>query len=371
MTLLRCILVSGALSSGACAELRDTASAGDAADVVVAPRASAPVVALGKPTLTIGGVTARQEDELNHKNGFLTGVEYDSLRFVVLDESKLRYFHASKQTAVVGRKGSGPGEFRTLATLCRVLADTLVAYDATLQRITVLTSEGELVRQFAVGTVGGLPRDGCIGDGTFLLYPIRRETGGLVRMNTAGSVVDTLFHSELPTLGRRVSFVANAGAVLIANSNELRIRRVAAPFVERPALRLSEQRTPLSVEDARALFPYQAAAGSKVKARGERVPERFWPLFEKALGDGAGGLWLQDVTSDGFAAEEWAWIDSQGTLRARLAIKNDANTLLSQAVQFVPGAVWILRRDRDGAAHFDRRPILRELKGATTRPWAG
>ncbi|MBK8248384.1 MAG: hypothetical protein IPK85_13395 [Gemmatimonadetes bacterium] len=241
-----------------------------------------------------------------------------------------------------------------------------MAYDAVLQRVTVVTSEGELVRQFAVGTVGGMPRDGCVGDGTFLLYPIRRETGGLVRMNTAGAVVDTLVHVELPTLGRRVSFVADAGTVMIANSNDGRMRRISVSHGELPALRLSETRRKLSVEDARALFPYQAAAGSKVRARGERAPERLWPLFEKALGDGAGGIWLQDVTTDGFAAEQWAWIDSHGTLKGRLAIEAEGNTLLSQAVQFVPGAVWILRRDRDGAAYFERRPIIGRSTGKSS-----
>ncbi|MEX2527105.1 MAG: 6-bladed beta-propeller [Gemmatimonadota bacterium] len=56
----------------------------------------------------------------------------------------------------IGRSGDGPGEFRTPSAMTVLPGDTLVVWDARLQRLTWVTSEGVLVRDAQVVQPGGI-----------------------------------------------------------------------------------------------------------------------------------------------------------------------------------------------------------------------
>jgi hypothetical protein len=76
-------------------------------------------------------------------------------------------FHARS----LGRKGSGPGEFQQLGWVQVTPGDSLFAYDLQLQRITVFTPQGSVVRSIPVNVPGvrfPLAR-GRLGDGSILV----------------------------------------------------------------------------------------------------------------------------------------------------------------------------------------------------------
>lgn len=57
----------------------------------------------------------------------------------------------------VGRKGSGPGEFRQITSLSRLGPDSVVVWDAFLQRATVLSNKGVVGRLARLSPPGSVP----------------------------------------------------------------------------------------------------------------------------------------------------------------------------------------------------------------------
>src|SRR3990172_4096726 len=81
-----------------------------------------------KPTFDVGGLKDNLDDELS-THGALTAIRLSDGRYVVADETRLRFFDAAgKQERVVGRLGEGPGEFQYVRILCRTRADTILAF---------------------------------------------------------------------------------------------------------------------------------------------------------------------------------------------------------------------------------------------------
>jgi len=79
--------------------------------------------------------------------------------FAVAEQSpgELRYFDAEgTHIRTVGGAGQGPGEFRQLTGLARLPGDTLLAWDPGSLRLSWFTPEGELVRDRALESPGGL-----------------------------------------------------------------------------------------------------------------------------------------------------------------------------------------------------------------------
>lgn len=103
-----------------------------------------------------------------------------------------------------GREGEGPGEFRRMRSLRRYRADSLVAYDVSLGRLTILSGEPELGRMITVSRPDARVFDAFpLADGRFVVavtsagYPT--ATSGMYRMPfkirllaPSGELLDTL-----------------------------------------------------------------------------------------------------------------------------------------------------------------------------------
>jgi len=103
-----------------------------------------------------------------------------------------------------GREGEGPGEFRRMRSLRRYRADSLVAYDVSLGRLTILSGEPELGRMITVGRPDARVLDAFpLADGRFVVavaaigYP--EGTSGIHRvpyeirlLAPSGRLLDTL-----------------------------------------------------------------------------------------------------------------------------------------------------------------------------------
>ena len=70
--------------------------------------------------------------------------------------SAVRFFDATgKLTRSVGQPGQGPGDFRMILWVGQCASDSVFAWDYGLRRMSVLSAQGVLVRQFAVPSDSG------------------------------------------------------------------------------------------------------------------------------------------------------------------------------------------------------------------------
>jgi len=108
--------------------------------------------------------------------------------------NELRYFDAAGEFLLsVGRDGEGPGEFRVLVWIEATAADSVVAYDWDLFRISVVDPQGTFVRSYQIRQIAEqefLYATGLFADGSLLAQTL----GGRPRM---GAYRDTLTYYRL------------------------------------------------------------------------------------------------------------------------------------------------------------------------------
>lgn len=108
-----------------------------------------------EPVLQIGTDPADDEYHQGRVVGF---VLLEDGRMVLADgeNSEIRIYAPSGQRLrTLGGRGEGPGEFMGLSGLSSGPGDSLMAFDEAVQRLTVLTREGDVVR---TARVAGAPR---------------------------------------------------------------------------------------------------------------------------------------------------------------------------------------------------------------------
>ena len=160
------------------------------------------------PTLDIGTVEGPPEYEFFGVGG---AVVMTNGTVVVSNAgtNELRFFDATGHfLRATGRKGGGPGEFESLGLVSRTRADSLLAYDFRLRRISVLDGEGSFVRSFPLQVLtqsGGFATyiapfpDGSVllvAEMTFasgeLREGTRRDSAVYYRLDSRGSPIDTI-----------------------------------------------------------------------------------------------------------------------------------------------------------------------------------
>jgi hypothetical protein len=119
----------------------------------------------------------------NAGRGLGTGpipTELSDGRIVVADPggSVIHFFGArGQELKSFGRKGQGPGEFESIASIARFAGDSLVAFDILLRRYSVFDDTGAFVRSGLLGAGITMPIPvGGFGDGTLLIrdgFPLR------------------------------------------------------------------------------------------------------------------------------------------------------------------------------------------------------
>lgn len=351
------------------------------------PRAAAPIVfRLGDSVLRdIGGLKEYDEDEFNHRSGFLTGVSFSDGGLAVIDWTKVRIFDAAgAQTAVVGRNGSGPGEFRGLMRLCRTRGDTLIAFDGNLRRITIFARNGFMIRQFET-PLNGFQNDGCFNDGTFTTQMVLRPTGDEVPLTAAlhldlnGKVFDSI--GVFPSMSFRgvsqyASLVVRGPSLYISDPRKNEVRRFDATGKLTGIIRMADKPRAMTADEAtRWLGGPVAAAGSAGSAAPTATPAAgaaTWPFYRGILVDSDQRLWVRDFPADDSAPERWTAYDSAGLVIGALDLpRGPVRTMMNPQTrqsETIPGMppmfidargneIILLERDSDGAAHFRTRKI--------------
>jgi hypothetical protein len=350
-------------------------------------RLSAPVrFALGtKPLMDVGGLEDNTANEFNHKQGYLRGVLLSTGDLAVIDVNRLHFFDpAGKRKRIVGREGSGPGEFRYLTGICRTRGDSIVVTDARNSRLTVLDGTGSYVRDIVNPDPSAyLPFNGCLGDGTFVLQRFTRMPESrsirVTRHRLDGSVVDsvgpfdagpydmaTQREAQVIAAGKSVYFADGFGDVRVFAVSEPR-QAALVPAREgtlrQTIIRSADPLVGITDEDREkgwmSTIPTNTPS-DQVKQRMDRMRamprDKTWPAHFRAQVDPAGRVWLEDYPRPN-GVRGWTAFDADGKLLGRLIIPSQAGKRFD-VVGFEGDRLLVARYDDDGAAHLTLYPIL-------------
>lgn len=132
------LLAASACSTGTSADTprSDTTRIGDT--LVVTTRGEA-----GRTRID-GVQVVWQSDELENPQAMLALPD----RLIVADPTRVHILsERGEHLRTVGREGEGPGEFRSIAMLGMAGGDTVAVHDVRVQRISLLTRDGDLLRE--------------------------------------------------------------------------------------------------------------------------------------------------------------------------------------------------------------------------------
>ena len=236
-----------------------------------------------------------------------------------------------RHLASLGRRGGGPGEFQ-VPMWVGPHADSILVWDAALERLTVFDGTGRLARTTPFPTLGGsFPSVvGTFRDGSLLMAsgtdPDAAQSGEgawrgetrLVRVSPGGRVIDTLavvpsterygYRSrdgmgqvveDLP-FGRRTVMAVVGNGVVVGTGEEYRIRLVDTTGIERDLLRVAWTPRPVSPANVREYWSRMVTIGGRsyaaeAEAQRERIPyPGTLPPYESLLVDETGAVWIKD-----------------------------------------------------------------------------
>ena len=347
-------------------------------------RSDAPIqfVLGSRATFEVGGLEASDVNEFNHTAGYLNGTRLSDGRFAVIDVNRIHYFDSrGRRVKIVGRDGSGPGEFRYLTAVCRNAGDTLVVVDSRNARFVVVDPSGNVERTFPIGNAQNLNSGFCLPDGTIVvLNPItggmsNLRRGQLTRRRLDGTIVNvvsevtiqprslmTLVGSEVATFGQKVFFGDGAsGEVLVFAKAGTLTSIVRTDDKQRPV-------TAAEIEKRIRLANPSGPQATSVVARMRSEAPKNWPTFRSFKVDSDGKLWIQDYDFT-YGQDHWTAFDSTGRMIGRLKISLPAERNLTfHVLSFGHDEVLIRRMDADGAGYLSIFPVLRLSSPSQSRP---
>jgi len=308
----------------------------------------APVLVLSaEPDIVIGDVDG---DSMSVLFRIVDAAAISAGEVAVLLPHEVRVF--SRQSGFVrrfGRQGEGPGEFAYASSLA-ILGDSILVLDEGLQRFSVFTQEGGLVRSFQIAPPMRNPRlAGVLGEGALLLlddHYSRPERGyemfytHVSKHDMEGQRIDSLSLQPLAEFGQLQSvdiittktfgaLMATAGhpggywqvpgppeVSLRGGDGELRV----ITRWDGGSLRVSEAavKQHIDVLVAAAKAEHRARRRSELE---ETAVANTYPATFRAIASSEGDLWaeeFQPFTSK--RPRRWLVFDATGHLRSRVTL---------------------------------------------------
>jgi|GEM_PF-6536839 len=286
--------------------------------------------------------------------------------------ASLTVFRSGRPPVVIGRKGSGPGEFRMLYRLHLCGSDTLIAYDfeGKLQVFsdTALVRSIQLPAQLAVSDFVGCT---SANDLIFTKPPNRIPGVGVhflpltvFRFSLEGESIEWLanlrgsemFISEQHQsfyerpFGSRSFVAAGVGGVASAESDRLELRTLeSAGMFETQFFFSTSTRAPKSTElnryksDRVAEEPDSASRKTIRAVLDEAPPGKSLPEIDRLVASSSGAFWLRRAPLAADSLVEWLVIDGPSAIVQRIMLDR------SLRVQFVDSSrVLVLREAADG-----------------------
>lgn len=245
----------------------------------------------------------------------------------------------------IGRRGSGPGEFKMLWSFTVLAGDSLLAYDPQLRRMTQFSPKGEVANSHAAqlnghgspawstdgstfsidgafmnrAFLGTVQRRGDVLDTGWILYAARGDTLshqvwqalGEHKFAGEGVAFDILFAGE--------PFIAAMGDWVVSGHGEfddLEIRDRRGVIIAR--FRSGLPRTRVTPRLVREYFDSAAAAGDRVtQADVDRaIVSDSTPRFDRILADKRHCIWLRQWSSPQSSTVDWVVVDATGRRQA-------------------------------------------------------
>lgn len=333
------------------------------------------------PSLDLGGLKSNPEDEFVSTAGYLRWAQLSTGGVAAIDVTRIRYFDASrKQVTVAGRNGAGPGEYRSLTSICRTRGDTIVVFDTGTQRVGVLDGRGKFVRHIPYDRFGIPPWAGCFDDGTYLSSvsqpPVQgtRAMSQVSRLRLDGTLVQVLGlfprTNYSQAVSAEVTIAAQGGRMYVGDPtlSEIKVYSNMGKLVQ--VIRTRDEAGRLTDREidrmADATIPANAprSAREAERERLRRMPRPgSMPFFGRICVDPAGRTWVQDYRLSREKPDIWTGFDSQGKMIGRVIIPAPAGQV-TQVVDFGRDGVMLRVNDTDGAAHLREYRIV-PIKGAS------
>lgn len=274
-------------------------------------------------------------------------------QLVVLDAGAraVRWYDSQgKQSRAVGRRGSGPGEFRSPTWMGRCAKDQLLIWDPPARRLTALSLEGAVLstaRALTAGTSRQPVGIACDSTGSIAFiaaeWPSPTSTSSRLRADIAfldsdsgpprlvGSVDGSEFaRSEtgewLPMpLGKQPHITSGGGRVFVGSGDSTDIQVFDGGGRRQGSLRLAlSERKPSDANLAAAheelAGPVTGSARAEVLSRLRALPSaKSLPGYTALRADDGGAIWLT-LSSAGDDRTRVLVLSGNGVERARLAL---------------------------------------------------
>lgn len=297
----------------------------------------------GDPILTLSPVDSSGEPLLGNlvdatrlSSGLIAVVDRGIQAVLVLDS-------AGRLVLQTGRRGQGPGEYEAIRGIGQCAPDTLLVWDASNERMSVLTAQGTLVRSFplSMAPVAGY----CAGASEFIVWERflsstapgadQRPVRGVASLiSAAGKRVGSLGElraGENRPLGAVTQFAVAANGVWVGTADTTVIRLLARDGRELGSLLAGEeQRTPSAAEYDAAIAALAATVPGTAEQQAEMQaflrkrfpPPKYAPAYRALLTNGIGALFV--VTSPlGRGSTEIAVFTPVGASLGELHIPDD------------------------------------------------
>lgn len=273
--------------------------------------------------------------------------------------NEVRRFEGNGEfTRVVARVGSGPGEFRSLASFVR-RGDLLVAGELLSSAVTVLRSDGAFVSRDRIPTkaaVGPVTAHDRFADGQFvfsasalrmvaqveglkvdslnvgmgatqgdrppLWLPAREQRTRVVVQNPGGAKP---FLSAVSHFHPQLSLVVVGADLLLGFGDSARLERMTAFGVRLPPIRLRLDGIPVNQTLARSAMKRAAQEASDEPERrlaeamfADAAKQKKWPFYSRVLRGYEGEIWIELFRADDAAPADYLVIRPSGTAIARV-----------------------------------------------------
>ena len=309
-----------------------------------------------EPTLTIGGAGAPDAEQLYQVSGAL---RLPDGRIAIANGGAAQIrIHAADGTllATWGRKGEGPGEYTQPTLAGRMNGDSLVVFDASQRRASVLTADSGYIRSYAVGTEGGgwpiakgtLP-DGSIAIGGGMYFSSADGfPNGLIRAPSKYVIIapdgttrldlgdypaaemfaradGNRFSASVVPFGRLTGYAVTPDRIWIGTGDAWSLNAFTLDGRLERVVRFDRARRPVTAGMKQAAIDEKVAdASNENEAREIRanmaempIPE-YLPPWELFIADAAGDIWIGEVLAPGEQARTWTIIDPLGRVIGRL-----------------------------------------------------
>ena len=313
---------------------------------------TAPLVQIGELESAPNYQFHRVIGSLRLKNGVIVVANAGS--------AELRFYDGNgKYIRSVGRSGEGPGEYGFLRLLRRYGPDSLITWDARLDRGTIHSATGDFGRTFVRKRLRGFTYFlDAFPDGSLLGFSdggeespeeaislvrqsrgrIRPDSSLLIRVDQRGNVhvIGRFFSNEsfvypggvasLP-FARRAAVAAAHDAVYYSSAESLEIRRYSLTGQLHKIIQASRPNTPLTrsmvdsyVEKSLARMKDPGGRADWQRRYSEMTFPETIPALSDLILDHSGNLWVGDYHDFGETQPHWTVFDANGRLLGTLDV---------------------------------------------------